>query len=126
MMPNVLIVDENGIRREMIAAMIRSLGCTVIQGDTGRDCIQKASIEEFDVIVMELRLPRMGGADTTTWLKSNALTRDIPVIIYGPAGARESRNEALRSGAVEVLSEPALSANLPDVLRKYLPKSQVR
>jgi CheY-like chemotaxis protein len=114
-MPKVLIVDDNRIRREMFAATIRSLGYTVIQADTGADCMQKASSEQADLIIMQLTLPTMSGAEVTGWLKSNPLTRDIPVVIYAPSDAMESRNDALRNGAAEVLSEPTLSDSPADV-----------
>jgi CheY-like chemotaxis protein len=119
-MPKVLIVDENQIRREMFVSMARSLGYAVIQAETGADCIQKALSEHADLIIMQLMLPVMSGAEVTAWLKSNPFTRDIPVVIYAPRDAIELRNDALRNGAAEVLSEPILTDSPADVLRKYL------
>jgi CheY-like chemotaxis protein len=65
-----------------------------------------------------------GGIQLAVGVIVEALTRHIPVVIYGAVEARDSRNEALRNGAVKVLSEPGLPADLTDVLREYLPKSQ--
>lgn len=76
--------------------------------------MHKAGVSSILVVVVQLAVGVI----------VEALTRHIPVITYGPAEARDSRNEALRNRAVEVLSEPGLSADLMDVLRKYLPKSQ--
>jgi len=119
-MPKVLIVDENQIRREMFASTARSLGFTVIQAETGADCIQKALSEPADLIIMQLMLPIMSGAEATAWLKSNPFTRDIPVVIYAPWDAIQSMKDALRNEAAEVLSEATLSDSAADVLRKYL------
>ncbi|HXV78242.1 MAG TPA: response regulator [Candidatus Binatia bacterium] len=55
---------------------------------------------------MDLRLPEMNGAETTTCLKANPSTRDIPVLIITAYGTGIDTRRALKAGASAILQKP--------------------
>jgi two-component system, cell cycle response regulator DivK len=120
----ILIVDENDACRASLGASIKGLGYEVLEAATGLEVIDKASSIHPDLIMMDLRLPRMNGDEATVRLKRNLSTRNIPVVISTAwttacnIGDRVDR--ALEAGAEEILYKPFHLPMLRDVLRTYL------
>jgi CheY-like chemotaxis protein len=120
----ILIVDGNDAFRESLRVFIQSLGHGVFEAATGLEAIDKAFSVHPDLIIMDVRLPGMNGDEVTTRLKTNASTRNIPVIIntgWTTACNIEARiDRALNAGAAEVLYKPFQLPMLRAVLRNYL------
>jgi CheY-like chemotaxis protein len=120
----ILIVDSNDAFRESLRAFIQGLGHQVFEAATGPEAIDKASSIHPNLIVMEVGLPGMNGAEVTARLKANTSTRNIPVVIntgWTTAYNVEERiSRALNAGAAEILYKPFQLAMLRDVLRTYL------
>ena len=120
----ILIVDGNDSSRESLRQFIKGLGHEVFEAGTGREAIDRASSINPDLIMMELRLPEMNGDEATARLKSNASTRNIPVVINAgwttDCNVEERAHRALNAGAAELVYKPFYLPILRDVLRTYL------
>lgn len=120
----ILIVDSNDAFRATLGDFIKGLGHEVFEGATGPDAIDKASSLHPDLIMMDVRLPGMNGDEVTARLKSNRLTRNIPVVINTgwttACNVEERVDRALNAGAAEILYKPLQFPVLRDVLRTYL------
>ena len=120
----ILIVDENNASRESLGVFIKGLGYEVFEAATGLEAIDRACSIHPDLIMMDLRLPGMGGDEATVRLKANRSTRDIPVVINTSwttaLNIGERANRALDAGAEEILYKPFHFTMLRDVLRTYL------
>ena len=99
----ILIVDSNDAFRASLGEFIKGLGHEVFEGVTGPDAIDKASTIHPDLIMMDIRLPGMNGDEVTARLKSNRLTRNIPVVINTgwttACNVEERVDRALNAGA---------------------------
>jgi two-component system cell cycle response regulator DivK len=102
----ILIVDENDACRESLGVSIKGLGYEVFEAATGPEAIDKASSMHPDLIMMDLHLPEMNGAEATAHLKTNPSTRDIPVLIITAYIAGIDTRRALDAGAEEILYKP--------------------
>ena len=78
----ILLVEDNNEVRELLALFMKRLGYNVFEAATGLEAIDLAATEQPDLIVMDLRLPEMNGAEATAHLKANPSTRDIPVLLW--------------------------------------------
>jgi CheY-like chemotaxis protein len=120
----ILIVDENHASRQSLGVFIQSLGHEVFEAATGPKAIDKACSMRSDLILMDLRLPRMYGDEATLRLKRNLSTRNIPVVISAgwstAYNVGDRANRALDAGAAEILYRPFHLTFLRDVLRKHL------
>lgn len=120
----ILIVDSNDTFRTSLRTFLAGLGHEVIEGSTGQDAIEKASINRPDLIMLEVQLPGLNGDEVTARLKSNRNTRNIPVVIntgWTTACNIEERVERARNaGAAEVLYKPLQFPMVRNVLRSYL------
>jgi CheY-like chemotaxis protein len=120
----ILIVDSNDAFRASLGGFIKGLGHDVFEGTSGPEAIEKASTINPDLIMMDVRLPGMNGDEVTARLKSNRLTRNIPVVINTgwttACNIEERVDRALNAGAAEILYKPLQFPMLRDVLRIYL------
>lgn len=116
----VLLIEDSSNFRAMISSALRRTGYDVIIADTGGMGIAKAAKEIPDVILLDLSLPDMSGVEVAASLKANPHTRPIPVVICTGCVDEEPKREALRQGALEVLSKPISPADVNKALRKYL------
>jgi CheY-like chemotaxis protein len=73
-----------------------------------------------DVIILDLSLPDMTGADVLSSLKGRDETRHIPVIICTASVDGELRNEVLQRGADEIFTKPVTPKHLFTALRRHL------
>jgi CheY-like chemotaxis protein len=120
----ILIVDSNAAFRESLRTFIKGLGHEVFEGATGPEAIDKASSNQPDLIIMDVRLPGLNGDEVTARLKANQATRKIPVVINTgwttACNVEERINRALNAGAAEIMYKPLQFPVLRGVLRSYL------
>ncbi len=107
----ILIVDDNKGIREIFAQILRSHGYDTVEAETGLEAIKKTSSIKPSLVLMDLSLPDMTGADATRAIKNDTFTGTIPVIgcsaFFGP----QIRDAALHAGMVDYLVKP-ISINL--------------
>jgi diguanylate cyclase (GGDEF)-like protein len=104
--PKVLVVDDDPDLR-MLAGMQLGEGFDVIQACDGAECVKLATEMQPDVILLDMMMPGMNGAEVLTALSSSSTTRDIPVIFLSALGTTEDRVKGLDSGAVDYIAKPA-------------------
>ena len=119
----ILIVEDNADCRELLRLIItRQLGCEVIEAATGFAAVDQASATHPDLILMDLGLPGISGAEATERIKANPAIKDIPIVINTAFSATELTRRALAAGAAEILHKPIELIVLRNTLRKYLSK----
>jgi CheY-like chemotaxis protein len=116
----ILLVEDNNEVRELLALFMTRLGYKVFEAATGLGAIDLASTVQPNLIMMDLRLPEMNGAETTARLKANPSTRDIPLLVITGYAAGIDTRRALDAGAAEILHKPIDVTRLSNVLRRYL------
>jgi two-component system cell cycle response regulator DivK len=78
----VLVVDDYADSREMLTVALEAVGYVALTADNGWRALVQARRHSPAAIVMDLFMPEMDGIEATRRLKSDADTRDIPVIAY--------------------------------------------
>lgn len=76
----VLVVEDNPVNLELVAALLESEGCGVIVAETADVSLRLAATERPDLILMDIQLPGMSGYDATRRLKAEPATAGIPVV----------------------------------------------
>jgi CheY-like chemotaxis protein len=116
----ILLVEDNNEVRELLALFMKRLGYKVFEAATGLEAIDLASTVQPNLIMMDLRLPEMNGAEATASLRATPSTRDIPLIVVTAYGAGIDTRRALDAGAAEILHKPIDLTTLSNVLHRYL------
>lgn len=94
----VLIVDDHDLFRDGIASLLRARGYEVIgEAEDGREAIKRARELRPDLVLMDIRMPNMGGLEATRLIKAEL--PDIKVVILTVSDEEEDLFEAIKSGA---------------------------
>jgi diguanylate cyclase (GGDEF)-like protein len=109
--PLVLIVDDDPDLRAL-ARLQLSEGFDVLQASNGPECVTLASSHRPDVILLDMMMPGMDGAQVLTALSSDGSTRDIPVIFLSALDQTEDRVRGLEGGAIDWITKPVDSREL--------------
>jgi len=118
--PLVLIVDDYADNREMYAEYLVFAGLRVAEAQNGHEALEMALSMRPHVVVMDLALPGVDGWEATRRLKSDPLTRGIPVIaLTGHALAGHSRT-ALDAGCDAFITKPCLPERLLEEINRML------
>ncbi|HEV3473483.1 MAG TPA: diguanylate cyclase [Actinomycetota bacterium] len=109
--PLVLVVDDDEDMRVLAGAQLRD-GYDVLAAEDGVHCVELAREQRPDVILLDMMMPGMSGADVLRALGEADSTKDIPVIFLSALTAIEDRVRGLEEGAVDWISKPIESREL--------------
>lgn len=115
----ILVVEDNADLRDLLTMVIRRLGHEVAIAITGEEAVERASAMKPDLILMDIRLPKLNGLEATKQIKADPSTKDIPVVILSAFSMSSHGRHAIEAGAVEVLQKPVRATDLEQVLLKY-------
>ncbi|MCA1829037.1 MAG: response regulator [Myxococcales bacterium] len=118
----VLIVDDFEDARDLYAEFLRLQGYEVNGAADGPAALNLALPADYDVIVLDLALPRMDGLEVLRQLRGNPGTKRTPIIILSASVGQEPREDAIDAGADLFLEKPCLPDELEHAIQSVLPK----
>ena len=118
-LPLVLIVDDNDRNRKLVRDVLRSAQFRTLEAVTAAEGIALASTHRLDVILMDLRLPDLDGAEAARILRAQPRTSHIPVVAVTalPLDARE--DWLFDAGFAGYIAKPIDIDAFPDVVRGF-------
>jgi len=116
----LLIVDDFEDARELYAEYLRLRGYEVSGAADGPEALHLALPSHYDLIILDLALPRMDGIAVLRALRAAPGTVRTPIIILSASVGNEPRNESLRAGADLFLEKPCLPDELESAVVKLL------
>ena len=125
----VMVVEDNDVNRELLTIMLGQLGHTVVGVADGEAAIEAAAAgaqSQFDVVLMDLNLPRIGGIEATRRiLQSYAHHDSLPPLIVALTASVSDEDRALcaAAGMTGFLTKPATVFSLDTALRNAIKTS---
>ena len=120
-MIKILIAEDERDIRELIAFSLQGLGgFNVVLASNGVEAVERATAEIPDLILMDVRMPRMTGYDACKKLKENDSTKSIPVIFLSAKGQDQEIQQGLAAGAEEYILKPFAPDELVRQVRSVL------
>jgi two-component system, chemotaxis family, chemotaxis protein CheY len=106
-MAEVLVVDDSKVMREMIAACLRpDAGLVVTQAASGLEAIERLSLKSFDVLVLDLNMPDIGGLEVVEFVRAQDKLSVLPILIVTTRAEDDSRTKILAAGATRYMTKP--------------------
>ncbi len=121
-MAKILIAEDEPDIRELVAFMLRFAGYEVMAASNGEEAVQAATREVPDLVLMDVRMPRMTGYDACRIMKANPTLRDVPVVFLSAKGQESEIQSGLEAGAEEYLLKPFSPDELTNRVRTILSK----
>ncbi len=121
-MTKILIAEDEPDIRELVAFMLRFAGYEVVTASNGEEAVQGATREIPDLILMDVRMPRMTGYEACRIMKASPTLQDIPVVFLSAKGQESEIQSGLDAGAEEYLLKPFSPDELTNRVRMILSK----
>jgi DNA-binding response OmpR family regulator len=121
-MARILIAEDEPDIRELVAFTLRFAGHEVTTTANGEEALHQAAQLIPDIIIMDVRMPRMTGYDACRAMKANAKLKDIPVVFLSAKGQDSEIQTGLDAGAEEYLLKPFAPDQLAERIKVILAK----
>ncbi len=119
-MPKILVAEDERDIRDLIGFTLRFAGFEVLLAGNGIEAIEKAPLEQPDLIILDVRMPKMTGYEACRQLKENPTTSAIPIVFLSAKGQEDEIQQGLASGALEYIVKPFAPDELADQVRDIL------
>jgi CheY-like chemotaxis protein/anti-sigma regulatory factor (Ser/Thr protein kinase) len=100
----ILVVDDSKDNQFLISRLLRNSGAEVQTADDGLLGIEQALNKNFDLILMDVQMPRLGGLEATSQLRQNKYTK--PIIALTANALKGDREKCLQAGCNDYLTKP--------------------
>jgi DNA-binding response OmpR family regulator len=121
-MAKILIAEDERDIRDLVSFTLRFAGYEVVTAANGEEAVELASKEKPDLILMDVRMPRMTGYDACRILKANPEMKDIPIAFLSAKGQESEIQTGLDAGAEEYLLKPFAPDQLTERVKAILAK----
>ncbi|MDW7732143.1 MAG: response regulator [Methanolobus sp.] len=121
-MVQILVVEDNPVNMELTVDLLESYGYAVVQAEDGFVALEKLQDENIDLILLDILLPKIDGLELLSRIKSNDLTRDIPVIALTAHSMRGDDERFISAGCIDYISKPIDIKSFREKLQFYLGK----
>ncbi len=122
-MAKILIVDDETPIRRTLRDILEFEGYDVEEAVDGLECIAKVQKEKFDVIITDIKMPKMDGIEALERLQ--ILSPETPVIMVSGHGTIDTAVEAVKKGAFDFISKPPDLNRMLITVRNALERSEL-
>lgn len=118
---SILIIDDEVEHLELMHFILNRAGYRVINALDGQRGLKTALDERPDLIMLDIRMPRMSGIEVIQRLRANKITADIPVVVLS-ASNRSMRelDNCLNAGATSYMLKPFELDNLMKCVKNHI------
>ena len=114
----VLVVDDGETNRKLMRVVLSRAGLTVVEACDGREAVNLARKEPFDLIFMDMQMPVLDGLAATKKLRGDGLT--TPIVALTAQAFKEDRDRCIAAGCDGYLSKPIDTEKLLDEVRSRI------
>ncbi len=122
----VLVVDDDDSMRTLLTQQLRRDGHEVVAAASGEDALALMRKDEFDVALLDLNMPGLGGYDVLTRVVADPDLRETGVIIVSSAGQDDRIVRCIEAGAIDYLVKPIKPVLLRARLAATLARKRLR
>ena len=124
----VLIVDDMPINRIILSSLLASNGVESDMAEGGAQCVRMCAENDYDLILLDHRMPDVDGVDTLLKLKEmfRKAGREVPIVCHTTEDARKNINLYKAAGFADVLIKPIQPQEVSQILMTYLPEGKGR
>jgi PAS domain S-box-containing protein len=115
----VLLVEDNELNQEVAASILRKRGVILTIAWNGEEAVALAEQQTFDLVLMDLHMPIMGGIEATRQIRELAQGKNPPIVAMTAAVMAEDRERCIEVGMVDFIPKPVEPEDIVRILRTY-------
>ena len=121
----ILLVEDNEMNRFIALQSLKITGCQITEATNGLEAIEKLKEDAFDIILMDIQMPKMNGVEATEFIRLE-LNKEIPIIALTANAFKNDIDLYLSIGMTDYLIKPYKEEDLYRVVDKYVRKPKTK
>jgi CheY-like chemotaxis protein len=105
-MAKILVADDEEDIRDLLSFTLKFAGHEVITASNGEEAFQLAQQEKPELVLLDVRMPRMNGYEACRHIKADPALKDIPVVFVSAWGQDSEIRTGLEAGAAGYIVKP--------------------
>jgi len=124
---HVLLVEDDRVNAAVAQGYLSALGCTCVWVNSGADAIARVAIEAFDLILMDLSMPKLDGFGTCSVIRSHQRDgRRVPIVALTAHSSTDYRQTVLQADMDDILTKPCTLEQCEAMLRRWIDVSRLQ
>lgn len=115
----VLAVDDNRANLLLIKTLLSEMASNIYTAESGEEAVELCLHTEFDLIFMDIQMPRMDGLETMKNIRESTQNQKTPVVAVTALAVPEEQERFIKEGMSDVLSKPLDESALRNLVHKY-------
>eukprot|EP00127_Corallochytrium_limacisporum_P003293 Clim_evm142s147 gene=Clim_evmTU142s147 len=115
-----LVAEDNPVTQRIVEALFRQLGLQVVRAKNGEEAVMAAQTAKFDVIFMDIMMPKMNGIQATRTIRSLGPNTNTPIVAFTTIG--DNPDELANEGFNDLLPKPFQQKDLYALVVKHTAK----
>jgi len=116
----ILVVEDEPINREVALELLADLGLIVEAADDGVEAVERAAAQAYDLILMDMQMPRMDGLDATRRIRAGGASAKAPIVAMTANAFVEDKQRCQEAGMNDFISKPITPERLYRELLRWL------
>ncbi len=103
---SVLVVDDTRINVDLLVLLLQKMNYIVCVAESGKEALQKIATNPPDLVLLDIMMPEMDGYETCRRIKSNPLSKHIPIIFITALNETKDKMKGFEVGGVDFITKP--------------------
>jgi len=116
----ILLVEDNEVNLEVALAMLHSVGLDVDTATDGRQAVRLAAADAYDLVLMDMQMPEMGGLEATRLIRVLPGWRTRPILALTANPFHDDRQACAAAGMNDFITKPMEMSRLYDASLRWL------
>ncbi len=116
----VLLVEDNEVNQDVAKNILENWGITVAIANDGYEAVETLKKQEFDLVLMDLQMPRCDGYKATRLIREELKLETLPIIALSADALSEAKDKAVQAGVNDFLTKPFNTNDLHRVITQWV------
>jgi CheY-like chemotaxis protein len=118
----VLVAEDNAVNQRLIRLLLQRLGLKPDLACDGREAVDHARAQTYDLILMDVQMPELDGYEATAAIRQqeSGTARHLPIIAMTAHAMKGDRERCLEAGMDEYVAKPIRAAQLFEIMGRVL------
>ena len=116
----ILVVDDDKKNRYLVSFLLEKEGFEVVIATNGWEGLEAAKKQQVDLIIMDIKMPKMDGYEATRRIRRLKKYKSIPIIALTSYAMREDKERVMKAGCTGYMSKPITPEIFTEEIKKFL------
>lgn len=121
MSDKLLVVEDNPDNLTLVSWILEDAGYAFDTAESGEECLERMAAEEYELILLDISLPKMDGKEVARQLRAQPRYADLPIVACTAHAIKGESEEIMNSGVNGIVTKPINEDELVGLLGKLMP-----